>query len=587
MPRVALLPDVLVNQIAAGEVIERPASVVKELVENSLDAGARSVEVAIDGGGIDRIEVRDDGHGMLPEDARMALYRHATSKIATVDDLSTFMTLGFRGEALPSIASVSRLVLRTSPDSSGLGTEVLADRGADPRATPVSHPRGTHITVEDLFGNVPARRKFLKSADGETRAVVRLLTTLALSRPGVAFTLRSGDRTLLSLPAARDAAGRFLEVLGGDRALPVTFSAGNLSLAGSVTAPARTYPTRVNQWLFVNGRAAKDTSVTYAAQNAAREALGTDRHPGWALFLSMDPGLVDVNVHPQKLEVRFREPGAVSSLVYHGLVEALLAAKSADAVPVESLAARTYMVRPSPEPVFVSEAPATWGGRDLQPDQPTLLPAPRVSVARETYPESREVASPLGPLRLLGQYRASFLLAEGPDGLVVIDQHVAHERVRYERIRRRLLAGTTPSQQLLLPVAFEATAAEAATLRLSDDLLAEAGFVVSEQSGRTFVVSAAPSDCAPGAVVPFLRDLLSKLDALPDGAGRDTSRKDALAASLACRGAITINTPLPHEEAARLLRDLAECEDPWTCPHGRPILLTFAHAELTRRFHRS
>ncbi len=332
---VRVLPSALVDQIAAGEVVERPASAVKELVENALDAGARRVAVDVEGGGVLRISVLDDGCGMGREDAALALERHATSKIRSFDDLTRVATMGFRGEALPSIASVSRLVLTTSPDDSGLGTEVVADRGAPPVIRPARHPKGTRVVVEDLFGAVPARRKFLKSAEGELRAVVRAVTTLALANPSVAFTLRAGPRLLVDLPAAPDGAARFREVLGDALRippLPVDFVHAEMTLAGAVTPPGVSFASRVNQWFFVNGRAIRDATVAHAAALAAREVLRSDRHAGFALFLTCDPAVCDVNVHPQKLEVRFKEPNAVHAIVHRGLVAALTGGKGAVAV---------------------------------------------------------------------------------------------------------------------------------------------------------------------------------------------------------------------------------------------------------------
>ena len=324
---VRVLSDALVDQIAAGEVVERPASAVKELVENALDAGARRIAVDVEGGGIVRLDVTDDGSGMSREDARMALERHATSKIRSFEDLTRIGTMGFRGEALPSIASVSRLVLTTSPDASGLGTEVVAERGAPPRVSPARHPKGTRVVVEDLFGNVPARRKFQKSAEAELRAVVKTVTALALSRPDTAFTLRAGPRLLLDLPAAEGVAARFREVLGiaaSTRPREVEFAFGGMTLTGAVTPAETTFPSRAHQWFFVNGRAIRDATVTHAISLATREVLRSDRHAAFTLFLTCDPELCDVNVHPQKLEVRFRDPSAVHSLVHRGLVHALV-----------------------------------------------------------------------------------------------------------------------------------------------------------------------------------------------------------------------------------------------------------------------
>jgi len=585
MGRVQVLPDLLVNQIAAGEVIERPASVVKELVENALDASALRVGIEVDAGGVARISITDDGIGMGPEDARMAFERHATSKIRSLEDLSRIGTLGFRGEAIPSIASVSRMTLTTSPDDSGLGTEVLVDRGGAPAVSPSRHPRGTRVAVEDLFGNVPARRKFLKSPEAELKAIVRTVTSLALSQPQVAFTLAAGERPLLDLAVAPSAGARFEEVLGKRAAgdvLPVAYEGWGMTLRGVVTRPAVSFASRSYQWLFVNGRGAKDGSVSHAAALAAREALLGDRHPGFVLFLTCDPAACDVNVHPQKLEVRFRDASVVHSLVHRALVAALTKGKTAVALTGDSLVSsswpfesRTPFPAPSRAASVLAEAIGVFSPRE---DRGSLVEAPAVGVSGSAYaPLSTD--SPLGTLRLLGQYRDSFLIAESGSGLVLVDQHVAHERVRFERIRARLSSKAIASQQLLIPVPFDASIAEAEELRQREGDLSSAGFLVSELSGRTFLVTAAPADCAAAAVEPFLRDFLSRKEA---GADRLT----ALAASLACRGAITVNTPLRAEEAARLLADLSTCEDPYTCPHGRPILLTFEHGELLKRFGR-
>ncbi len=608
MARIAVLPDVLVDQIAAGEVVERPASVVKELVENALDAGATRVDVEIEGGGIGRLSVADDGCGMDPGDARMALERHATSKVRTAEDLGRIGSLGFRGEALPSIASVSRLVLTTSPDGSGLGTEVVADRGSEPVVRPVRQTKGTRVVVEDLFGNVPARRKFLKSQDAEQRAVVKTLTALALSRPEVAFTLRAGERELLALPAAPSALDRFVEVMGRGSlpgALPVSSSYAGMKLSGAVSPPETTFASRTFQWLYVNGRAARDGSVVHAARLAAEEALLGERSPAWVLFVTCPLEKVDPNVHPQKSEVRFLEPSSVHSLVHRGLREALTQGKSATVLPASVLSGP--FARPAswgdtpPAATALAESLGLWDAGGGAGDAGAAAGAGGMSgmlaphsthTSWEAAPAAAAVASPAGTLRLLGQYRESYLVAEGADGLVLVDQHVAHERVRFERIRDRLEGQGLASQALLTPVTFEAAPEEADALSRADAVLSSAGFSVSELSGRLFVVSAAPADCAAEKVVPVLRDLLGRLEDAPDtggdrGAESVSKMKDALAASLACRGAITVNRRLAPDEAARLLSDLAACRDPWTCPHGRPILLTLAHAEVLKRFGRS
>jgi DNA mismatch repair protein MutL len=582
---IRVLPDALVNQIAAGEVVERPASVVKELVENALDAGATRVSVDVESGGTSRIEVADDGSGMAPDDALLALTRHATSKIRDAADLARIGTLGFRGEALPSIASVSRLTLLTAPDGSGLGTEVVADGGAPPAARPARQTRGTRVVVEGLFANVPARRKFLKSAEAELRAVVKTVTSLALARADVAFTLRAGDRLLLELPAVPDAAARFANVLGdaAPRVVPVRAEGRGMTLSGAVTPPDVTFGSKAYQWLFVNGRAVRDATASHAASLAAAEALRSERQPAWALFVSAPAEACDVNVHPQKREVRFRDPNAVHSLIHRSLLSVLGGAKGATPVEAAAFAAPvpwTAAGGPAGSAAsLLAEAVGAWGG--------TLVAAPATAVGASSYGAETRTGSPLGPLRLLGQYRDSFLVAESETGLVLIDQHVAHERVRYERILARLEASDAASQSLLVPVPFEATPDEAALLSRSDGLLAVAGFVLSARGARTFAVTAAPADTPASAVAPFLREFLSRALELPEGSGAETRRREVLAASLACRGAVTVHTRLAPAEATRLLTDLSRCRDPWTCPHGRPILLTLEDASLRKRFGRS
>ncbi len=615
MPRVQVLPPVLVDQIAAGEVVERPASVVKELVENALDAGAARVVVETEAGGTRRIAVADDGCGMDPEDARAALGRHATSKIRGLEDLEAVASLGFRGEALPSIASVARLSLLTSPDGSGLGTEVVADRGDEPRVSPARAVKGTRVVVEDLFANVPARRKFLKGAEAEARAITRVVTSLALSRPDVHFTLLAGTRTVLDLPSAPGPAARLAELLAGEAGpelSDVSFEHAGLTLRGAVSRPPASFSSRAWQWLFVGGRGVKDGTASHAAQLAAREAGLLDRHPAWALYVDGPPGAFDVNVHPQKLEVRFRDGGALHSLVHRGLLAALTGGKGATQLAGSSLSLRRvapFQAPPSAEG-FERAAPGAYRGAGASPGalpfesnrswlgegaaapgaaRPSLLvEADPADPGRGSWGAGEPSSSPAGALRLLGQYRDSFLVAEGEEGVVLVDQHVAHERVRYERILDRLGSEALPSQRLLLPVRFEASAGEAALLESSDELLLEAGFSVSSSAGRVFLVTAAPTDCPATAVVPFLRDLLARLADLPEEAGGAgaSRRREALAASLACRGAITVHTPLAPAEAARLLSDLSRCRDPWTCPHGRPIFLTLTHGELEKRFGR-
>jgi DNA mismatch repair protein MutL len=447
----------LINQIAAGEVVERPASVVKELVENALDAGATHVVVEVEGGGIQRLSVQDDGCGMTAEDALLALERHATSKIRTLDDLVEVTTLGFRGEALPSIASVSRLILTTSSDSSGLATEVRAEKGLPAVARPVRSTRGTRVVVEELFENVPARRKFLKSVEGEMKACLKLFNTLALSRPDVHFTLLGKGRELLDFPKAATARDRLGELLGPQavkRLVPIDFEFSGMTLSGAVSSAGDSFASRAYQWLFVNGRAVKDQTIAHAVSLAAQEILPQGRHPSFVLFITVDPPDCDVNVHPQKHEVRFRDPGPVHSLVHRGLAAALGGSRGATEVSGSTLMSMRRVAPFTPKPgeaLFANLAAlASDPDRSKEPPAPAarLFTQPPVTQQTSAYRETVSSSSPVGYLRLIGQYRDSFLLADGEEGLVLIDQHVAHERVRYEAILKRLEGAPVESPRL-------------------------------------------------------------------------------------------------------------------------------------------
>ncbi len=599
MSRIQVLPPALINQIAAGEVVERPASVVKELMENSLDAGASRITVEVEGGGLERICVADDGCGLLPEDALLALERHATSKIRTFEDLTAVLSLGFRGEALPSIASVSRLTLTTSPDDSGLGTEVSAVNGAPPVSRPMRFPKGTRIVVEELFANVPARRKFMKSPEAELKAIVRAFNTLALSRTGVSFVLFARGRTVGDYSAQSTLSDRLVEIVGAHvlkKPVPIDFAFEGMKVTGVISPPESTFASRTYQWTFLNGRAIKDGTVSHALSLAVKDVMRDERHPAVALFITADPGVCDVNVHPQKLEVRFKQPNTIHSLVHRGVASALGSGKGSVSAGGGAFTLRRVEPFRPPEPRPSRDAMADFVKETVRSGdvpverfkQAALVVSPAVSLPPIAYREGTETSSPVGRLRLIGQYRDSFLLADGEEGLVLIDQHVAHERVRYERILDQISTSSVPSQQLLLPVSFEATPEEALLLERAEELLSRAGFSVSGLSGRVFLITAAPVDCPAGQIERVLRDFLDKFADLPDGADPKLSEKrfEAIAASMACRGAITVNTRIRPEEAARLLADLTLCRDPYTCPHGRPIILTFTHTELEKRFKR-
>jgi DNA mismatch repair protein MutL len=570
MPRIHRLPGEVIDRIAAGEVVERPASVVKELVENALDAGASRIEVELEGGGIERILVRDDGTGMSPEDARLSVERHATSKIASDADLEGVSSYGFRGEALPSIASVSRFRLTTSDGASPEAIRVRIDFGGAAKEEPAARPRGTDVLVEGLFSRTPARRKFLSSPEAEGRASAAAVTKAALANPSVAFFVRSKDRQILDAPAAVDRAARILQVFGretlGDL---VDFEArsGALRVAGYTTRGSVTFASRRNQYLFVNGRPVEDRSLSRAIGQAAREAIRTERHPALFLFMTSEPGSVDVNVSPAKTQVRFSDPGTAYRLVFHALHSALISGKEErrlTAVPPEASLA---------EPSVPYGAPALPG-----PSQPVgVPPMPRPEPPRPAESKPPELLS-------IGQHRESYIVATGPEGLLIIDQHAAHERILYERIRDRIASGRVLSQRLLLRALFEATPEEAETIAAHFEDLTAAGFEIEPMSGRSYSIASLPAEATDRDPDETLHDVLARL--AEGEAATPAERRDRLAASLACRSAVTIRYHLAPEEIRRLLTDWVKTADRFTCPHGRPVVLSMTEVELEKYFKR-
>jgi DNA mismatch repair protein MutL len=575
MARIAVLPDVLVDQIAAGEVVERPASVVKELVENALDAGASRIDVEIAGGGVASILVRDDGGGMSREDAALAVERHATSKIANEEDLPRVRTLGFRGEALPSIASVARLTLTTSDGAGPEGTRVAIDHGGEKTVAPAGRPRGTDVLVEDLFARTPARRKFLKTPEAEAREIARAVTRAALARPDVAFTLRSNGRELIAAPRAVDRAARAIRLFGAETLgalLPFEARSGSLTLSGFVTRGSVTFPTRRFQFLHVNGRSVSDRGVSRAVAEAAREAIRTDRHPGAFLYLEVPDGAVDVNVSPAKTEVRFAQPSEVFRLVFHTLLSSLAAGKEE----------RRLVPVPPPADFSVAEARSVYAA----PPENRPGSGRHLRLEIESPGESATVVevetSGRPTARVLAQFDESFLVVEAESGLWIVDQHAAHERVLYERMKDRASQNRAFSQALLTPALWEASAEEALAVGEVREELERLGFDVEERSGNVFAISGVPPELAGRDAVALLREVLE-----PSAGERDPGRRrDRLMATVACRSAVTIHHRLAPAESDRLLQDWLKCRDRFTCPHGRPVVLSLSDGDLLTFFRR-
>ena len=601
MPRIHLLPPDLVNQIAAGEVVERPASVVKELVENAIDAGAGAIEILLENGGKKRIEVRDDGCGMSEADALLSIERHATSKIRDFDDLTRVRTLGFRGEALPSIASVSRFTILTSDGGGGEAVEVTWDPLTAARShRPAARDRGTTVSVRELFENVPARRKFLRSADAEFRAIVTVVSSYALPLPSRSFRLEHNGRTVLDLPPAAGTRERVLQIIGSEadeHLVEVDGEVGAVRVGGFVTRGLR-FGSRRNQFFFVNGRLVKDRVLTHAA-NRACDAFDFDGHPGIVLFLELEPELVDVNVHPAKTEVRFRDSSAVHVAVEQRLRRALGGAEEGsslirdqDDVPLAAppspgpplFAPRVHDPGPawsaSFTPLFQREPVVQPPLRDVE-----FVPAGMAGSRPATLAEAEPLPQ-LGDLqgRVIGQYRMSYILLDTPGGLRLVDQHVAHERVLYDRTIARIEAREPVSQHLLTPILYEAGAAETAALESHLEELRAVGFEIERFSGNSFAISSVPPEILRSDVGTFLRKLVdASLEEKSSHVGRVRER---IAASLACQAAIKVHRPLSGDEMARLVAELLASSNPFACPHGRPVIVDIRHSDIERHFHR-
>jgi DNA mismatch repair protein MutL len=588
MPRVHILPSDLVNQIAAGEVVERPASVVKELIENAIDAGATAIDIVLENGGKKLIEIRDNGSGMSEEDAHLAIERHATSKIRGFDDLTRVRTLGFRGEALPSIASVSRFTLLTSENERGEATEIECDPLTGARSVrPAARDRGTTVAVRELFENVPARRKFLRSADAEFRSIVTIVSSYALPLPSRAFRLEHNGRVVLDLAPARDDRERVVQILGGETDAHLAAIDGEIGASratGYVTRGLR-FGSRRNQFFFVNGRLVKDKVITHAANRAAG-AFDFDGHPAIVLFLDVPPELVDVNVHPAKTEVRFRDSSQIHVVVEHAVKKALGGAEEGSALLPPPAQPNTP---PTPQPLFPPQRyddPAPRWTPQFTPlfqreavVQPPVRSAAAVQVEEEAPPQLGDLQG-----RVIGQYRLSYILLDTPGGLRLVDQHVAHERVLYDRYLARLEARAPVSQQLLAPIIYETGAAEGAVLESHVDELRAVGFDIERFSGNAFAIAALPPELIRNDVDTFFRKLIDA--SLEEKSSHVMRVRERIAASLACQAAIKVHRPLSGEEMARVVAELLQSSNPFACPHGRPIIVDIRHIDIEKHFHR-
>jgi DNA mismatch repair protein MutL len=680
------MPESLANKIAAGEVVERPASVVKELLENSLDAGTHKIDIETEAGGKRLIRLVDDGEGMTRDDAITAFERHATSKLHSAVDLESISTLGFRGEALPSIASVSRLFLRTGTAGQDAGTEVEFNGGKLIAVREIAWPGGTEVEIRDLFFNVPARRKFLKSDGTESFHITNLVQHYALANPAVAFLLIRDGREVIRAAAASSLRERAYQVLGGallDKLNEVSTETDQIRVHGLASNPQEQRSSRDAQYFFVNGRFVRDQLIARAVSEAYRSMMPAGTYPAAILFIDLPPAEVDVNVHPAKTEVRFLHEAAMLGIVRDAITRAVEASRAVTRLPVPAVkqAQQTRQTglpdarsatewsssrapdeqgdhpgvtsrdasRPglqSPDPVqdyprsFVDEFRLDSTEQEPPPDrQPPLglsfgesggaqegpgRPAPGSDfavqggspglsrllaeqfaehsaqsdacadavlvrdVVRDAVRDAAE-AAPLPQLghgiKPMGQIRDSYIVATDEEGLLLIDQHVAHERILFEQFRDQHLARTADSQPMLVPQTIDLSPAESEAFTLVQQELAAMGIETTELSGRTIAIQATPAGLNPGDAVAVVREVLSAVERERRNQTLEVIREE-IAASLACKAAIKVNTPLTPEKMQWLIDELMKTHNPMTCPHGRPIMMRFGLREIERGFKR-
>ncbi|WP_447045153.1 DNA mismatch repair endonuclease MutL [Vreelandella sp. H-I2] len=631
--RIHVLDPRLANQIAAGEVVERPSSVTKELIENAIDAGSQRIEVDIEQGGARLIKVRDDGIGIGEEDLPLALARHATSKIGSLEDLEGVSSLGFRGEALASISSVSRLELISNAEEDPRhGWRVVAEgRGMEARVTPAPHPRGTSVSVRDLFFNTPARRKFLRTEKTEFAHVEEAFRRQALSRYDIAWVLRHNQKVIHQLPAGHSAAARerrIASLLGKnfiEHARYIEREAGGLRLSGWVGLPTHSRSQADQQYFFVNGRVVRDRLVAHAVRQAYRDVLFNGRHPVFVLYLELDPDVVDVNVHPTKHEVRFRDGRMVHDFLYSSLHHCLASAKPAESAE-ESNADLTDMTGASPQAVEgegehseTSAEQPRWqqqgialthspdrhpggervrrfmqGYQALHPDHEETLLTPQTSAPRAESYEVREAplttmpdADPTAPPPLgfaLGQLHGIYILAQNAQGLVLVDMHAAHERIVYERMKTQLAAAKgLDAQPLLVPVSIAASRTEVATAESEQEAIAKLGIELDIAGPETLLVRQLPALLAQADPEALVRQMLEEL-ARYGRTHQVEARVHELLSTMACHGSVRANRRLTIDEMNALLRDMERTERSDQCNHGRPTWTQMGLKALDRLF---
>ena len=587
MNHVQLLSDNVINKIAAGEVVDRPASVLKELVENSLDSGATKITVQIEGGGKQLIGVADDGCGMSHDDALLAIERHATSKIRSVDDIEHIHTMGFRGEALAAIAAVSRFTLTTRPHDDLGGTEILINGGQIHDVRPSGCPAGTAITVRNLFFNVPARRKFLRSEAVELGHLRQFFFVYALAYPELAWRLVIDGKETAMLPATKQPLERIRSLFGKEQAdllLPIKTGSNLISVEGYTGLPASSRNDSTGQYIFINKRPITNPTINHAIREAYNSLLPKGRYPTVVLFLTMPTDDVDVNVHPTKKEVRLRQPDIVRTAISQALQQTLQNASLLALIPQET---ESQFTRPNPPISYIitgSKVPSNPGTEDNRssafvPHRPSFNNMAEQKVGPPSVgPTPRQ---PWTTYRFLGQIDNLYLLLETESGLVIVDPHAAHERVLYEKFRQAAEAKNIPSQALLMPENFTVPPTDALRVRQYLDLLHHLGFGVAEFGADTFIIDALPVCLEANTGAGLLLDIIAEAEGNSSG---KWSEENIIRA--ACKAAVKHHDKLQPQEIEHLLNDLANTEMPYTCPHGRPTMIYMGFNELHRKFGR-
>ena len=600
MGRIRLLPDAVASQVAAGEVVERPASVVKELIENSVDAGARKIDVMIRRGGISLVRVVDDGCGMDRDDALLSLERHATSKIRSAADLQTVATLGFRGEALPSIASVSRFRLTTRERNALAGTEIVVNGGKIDIVRDGGEAPGTQVEVRSLFFNVPARRKFLRSENTESRNIEHQIHLQAIGHPQIAFTLLRDDRLVFQLPATTTLGDRIRDLYGAELLERLIQLHGvaprKIQIAGFIGQAGLSRQTRTQQLIFVSGRAIESGLITSAIREGYHTALMKGQYPVTFLFLDLDPATVDVNVHPSKREVRFRDPGAVREAVARCIQQTLERGRTewqqkfrAPAI-VPSIAGRASALPQISATITPRELPQLEREFALRGQKTVESPIGRREKmpisSQENLTQDRARSTPVQQqFQIIGVLNKLYVLMENANGLVLVDQHAAHERILFEELRRRMEEQGVPSQKLLLSQIFELPPRDADWVERNMPILQKMGIGIESFGPNTFKVDSLPAFLNISDPAQFMRKVIDDLKSASSSSSEMRLGEDMIAKTV-CRHAVKANDPLRYPEVEKLIRDLLDCDLPYCCPHGRPTMIQISLVELEKKFGR-